>query len=202
MAESIALKGMPKEKKLKYILDTTYACLAEVGSNNITLDLIAEHAGVSKGTLSYYFKSKEELIVQTLSYLGERYIKTVSLSKAKTDDPRQQLLLEVETLWEFYLNEPDLMIVYYDLWSQGFYNARYRKATAEIYSEYRELFSEPVRQILIEKNDYSEEHVEVHSSLVAGVIKGVAQEFLLNPGAVDSARLLRGLKESVLKVCG
>jgi len=202
MAESITLKGMPKEKKLEYLLDITYTSLSEVGSNNITLDLIAEQAGVSKGTLSYYFHNKEELIIQCLKRLANRYVETISESKLGCDDPIQQLLNVVEALWQLYLREPTVMIVYYDLWSHGFHNNEYKKATADIYLEYREIFVEPVRRILAEKNDHNENHVQVHASLVAGLIKGVAQEFLLNPESVDAKRMLEGLKNSVLKVCG
>jgi AcrR family transcriptional regulator len=202
MAESVALKGMPKEKKLEYLLDITYTILSEVGSNNITLDLIAEQASVSKGTLSYYFHNKEELIIQCLKRLARRYVETVLVGKQDGDDSRQQLLNVVEALWHLYLREPTVMIVYYDLWSHGFYNNQYRKATSDIYLEYRTIFEEPVRGILCEKNDQSEAHVQVHVSLVAGLIKGVAQEFILSPESVDANRMLEGLKNSVLKVCG
>jgi len=55
------------------IIEAAAKCFSERGYTKTTMDKIAEEAGVSKGTLYWYFKSKEELFVE----LKERQISKV-----------------------------------------------------------------------------------------------------------------------------
>jgi AcrR family transcriptional regulator len=48
----------------KKILEAAAKCFSERGYTKTTMDKIAEEAGVSKGTLYWYFKSKEDLFVE------------------------------------------------------------------------------------------------------------------------------------------
>ncbi len=52
------------EPTKKKILDAAAKCFSKWGYAKTTMDKIAEEAGVSKGTLYWYFKSKEELFVE------------------------------------------------------------------------------------------------------------------------------------------
>jgi AcrR family transcriptional regulator len=54
------------------ILDAAEAVIAEHGAGHLTLDAVAEHAGISKGGLLYNFPSKEALLKALLARLLER----------------------------------------------------------------------------------------------------------------------------------
>src|SRR5690606_3761439 len=49
------------------ILDAAEAYVLEVGAANLTMDGVAEKAGVSKGGVLYHFPTKESLLVEMLS---------------------------------------------------------------------------------------------------------------------------------------
>lgn len=61
-------RGRPSSKVR--ILDAALALVAEVGVNRLTLDAVAERAGVSKGGLLYNYSSKDAL----LTAMVERFI--------------------------------------------------------------------------------------------------------------------------------
>ena len=56
----------PKEEKLEKVFNAATKRFGETGYSETTMESIAEEAGVSKGTLYYYFDSKEELFMELL----------------------------------------------------------------------------------------------------------------------------------------
>ena len=68
-------KGLFKASKQRGILEGAVKVMTEKGIENFSMDEVKEEAGVAKGTLYYYFPSKESLvdsaIKATLSPLGE-----------------------------------------------------------------------------------------------------------------------------------
>lgn len=51
-----------KNNKRDLILDTAEKLMMIVSDNDITVNLIAENAGIGKGSVYYYFESKDEII--------------------------------------------------------------------------------------------------------------------------------------------
>lgn len=60
------------------ILDATHAVLSHIGYEQMTMDGVAQHAGVSKPTLYAYFSGKEELSVAAVGRQMDRAIETLS----------------------------------------------------------------------------------------------------------------------------
>ena len=57
----IVLKPLPQEDKRRLILDAARRLLVRRGYQDFVLDELAREAGVAKGTLFLYFRSKDEL---------------------------------------------------------------------------------------------------------------------------------------------
>jgi len=57
----------------KQVINATLECIAENGFEGLTLDTVARKAGVSKGVVSYYFKGKEDLILQSFEAFLDHY---------------------------------------------------------------------------------------------------------------------------------
>lgn len=58
--------GDSRPSKADQILDAVLRVLAREGYGGITIANVAEEAGVSRGLLHYYFKSKEDMLVQLI----------------------------------------------------------------------------------------------------------------------------------------
>ncbi|WP_150275887.1 TetR/AcrR family transcriptional regulator [Paenibacillus tepidiphilus] len=72
------------EEKRKQILHAAFQALAAAGYDAVTLQTIADHAGVSKGVVHYYFASKEAVLVELLEWL------TGKISARETAAVREQ----------------------------------------------------------------------------------------------------------------
>ena len=69
MVEAHAVPGPARDR----ILEAAERVVAEVGAARLTLDVVAQAAGVSKGGLLYHFPSKESL----LGALAQRYVQSM-----------------------------------------------------------------------------------------------------------------------------
>jgi AcrR family transcriptional regulator len=84
MVEAHAVPTPARER----ILESAERVVAEVGAARLTLDLVAQAAGVSKGGLLYHFPSKESL----LGALAQRYVQSMEqcIEAAKCGISEQQ----------------------------------------------------------------------------------------------------------------
>jgi AcrR family transcriptional regulator len=76
------------------IMNATYRALCEQGYASLTMQDIADECDCSKSLLHYHFDTKEELLVELLAHLLDRFQERVS--DADPDDPRDQLVRLVD----------------------------------------------------------------------------------------------------------
>jgi len=53
------------------IIEATLRCIAETGLRNVTIQAVADRAGVSKGIVNHYFENKRDLLLKSFSTLLE-----------------------------------------------------------------------------------------------------------------------------------
>jgi AcrR family transcriptional regulator len=91
-----------KEERAPEILEAALACFAEKGFAGTRMDDIATRAGITKGTIYLYFKSKEELFkALARQSIGER-IAAITAQLQGSDSPAaEQLRFVLTTLGHF-----------------------------------------------------------------------------------------------------
>jgi AcrR family transcriptional regulator len=75
------------------ILAAAHRLMGDKGVDALTMDEIAQAAGVAKGTIYLYFQSKDELIQALLSQVGEALAREVEAVMAKPLSPPEKLQL-------------------------------------------------------------------------------------------------------------
>ena len=55
----------------KRLLESAVTCLSELGWSGVTVSVIAEHAGVSRGATQHYFPTREDLFIAALENMAE-----------------------------------------------------------------------------------------------------------------------------------
>lgn len=55
------------------IYNTAFKLITERGFDNITVDEICMESGVAKGSFYHYFKSKDDIIVETYKIIDQKY---------------------------------------------------------------------------------------------------------------------------------
>jgi AcrR family transcriptional regulator len=82
------------------------------GMDTLTMDEIAQAAGVAKGTIYLYFQSKDELIQALLSQVGEAMVLDLEYILARPDSPPKKLQQVANLLLNYVDRESVLFPVY------------------------------------------------------------------------------------------
>jgi AcrR family transcriptional regulator len=98
--------------RTREILAAARRLMEQKGADALTMDEIAQAAGVAKGTIYLYFQSKDELIQALLSQVGEAISLDLESILAKPDPPPEKLRQVVNMLLNYVDRESALFPVY------------------------------------------------------------------------------------------
>lgn len=79
------------EEKRKQILYAAFEAVAEHGYDSVTLQTIADHAGVSKGVVHYYFDNKEAVLTDLLDWLTAKIYEKEQAAVSQAQGASQML---------------------------------------------------------------------------------------------------------------
>jgi AcrR family transcriptional regulator len=99
------LSSEEKYEKKKNIAKSTCTLFVKKGYVNITISEIAKVAGVGKGTIYQYFKSKEEIVFELMGCLQDDYDEKLD-KKLKSDISAKQ---KVISLFDIYFSDDDVV---------------------------------------------------------------------------------------------
>ena len=68
-------KILPKAQRRQQLIEATIACIARYGLASTTMRMVTREAGLSVGIANLHFKTKENLLRETLRYVAEEYHK-------------------------------------------------------------------------------------------------------------------------------
>jgi TetR/AcrR family transcriptional regulator, transcriptional repressor of bet genes len=80
-----------EEKKRKEIIFATLEIIADDGFDALTIDTIAKKAGCAHGIINYYFKTKDNLVVESFRYFLEYYNEKIK-KDIKTDMDETEIM--------------------------------------------------------------------------------------------------------------
>ena len=64
---------LPKAERRQQLIDATIRCIARHGLSAVTMQMVTRDAGLSVGIANLHFKSKDNLLKETLRYVAEEY---------------------------------------------------------------------------------------------------------------------------------
>lgn len=77
-------------------INAALECICEFGIDKTTLDMVAAKAGFSKGIIAYYFKSKKQLMMESLKAFLASYKLKISSSITQDMQPLQMVKAVVD----------------------------------------------------------------------------------------------------------
>ena len=94
------------------ILSAAAAVFAAKGYHDAQISDIAEAAEVSRASVYALFASKQELYTEVISTAAKTIDEVVRVAVERLDDPAEQLLCVIDTLFECYESNLDLLRIY------------------------------------------------------------------------------------------
>ncbi len=84
-----------KSTTRRLILEAVVTCIEKYGIDKVTTRKIADEAGTNIASINYYFRSKDELIAETLSMTITHMMEDVAMAIDDSSQPFEQILSNV-----------------------------------------------------------------------------------------------------------
>jgi AcrR family transcriptional regulator len=171
-------------ERRKQILDAACTVIAKNGLQDLRLLEVAAVAGVSSGTIHYYFDTKKELITAAFEY---NFKHSLERRKWLRDETREPLELLGEIV-ESYLPTRGVSLrawrVWANLWAEGIRDPALRKINEELYDQWRELVRNTIAAAQ-RAGTAREGDPELLANMLIGMLDGLAMQVLLHAKAMS-----------------
>lgn len=175
---------MHKNRSEKYhnILKSAGAVFADLGFYKATISQIAAQAGVADGTLYLYFKNKDDILYQYISYKSEQVFKQmhVEVEKGKTAEEKLRFLIRCH-LDEFQ-KDKNMAVIFM---SEVRYLRDIESQIKDISKMYLDLLSEIIEQGQIEGSMRQDLFVGLVKRFILGAVEGVISTWVSADGRYE-----------------
>ncbi len=160
------------------IMDASLRTMAQTGCANATMEDIARAAGLSKGGLAHYYKSKNELFVAVFETFFERIFIRSRITMDKTEGPLEKLLCFG---FLFDLDDPDTRIGYpilFDCMAIAIHEKEYRRMFGEWVDNWIVLLTSAIR-LGMDQGIFKNMDPDPVARLISAIYQGVATRWYL-----------------------
>jgi AcrR family transcriptional regulator len=171
--------GSLGEIRKEQIFEGALKIISEQGSHNVTLAQIAVAAGLSKGGITYYYASKNDLFKDVFTNF---FIKIFGKGQAGMDqnlDPLQKLL---SFTWLFDENDPLIIHVYpllIETMSLAIHDDEYRQLFHNMVIGWIKLLSAALQEG-VAKKQFEITDIEGSARLISSIYQGIATRWYLD----------------------
>ncbi|MGF1610320.1 MAG: SRPBCC family protein [Kiloniellales bacterium] len=186
--------SVPRGERRRQLVEATIASIAKFGLSNTTLSKVTQIAGLSPGIVSFYFNSKDALLLATLRYVAEEYEQAWNGALIEAGpDPAAQLLAAVEVNFDPQLSDPHRIAVWHAFWSEARAREEYLKLCGDRDAAYYEQ-TLALCQRIIDDGSYRHLDAEAIAHAVEGMIDSAWQSMLFTPENYDRSAALRSCR--------
>ena len=189
----MAPKVVDREKKKREILMAAMRVYAEKGARNARVADVARAAGVGKGTIYEYFRSRDEILIDAFHLVvGDMEREFVGVLQT-SDDPETKLKRITKASFDALLQfPPDMVEIYLDFWAEGI---RQGNAAGRLGINLKVMYEQfrTIVQTILDDGVAAGVFRQMNSRLVAstlmGIIDGLQLQFIIDRKAFDQSRI-------------
>ena len=149
------------EETRNHILKCTISTLSSVGLSHLTLDKVAQNAGVSRGLVVFHFKSKHLLLVEVLEMLGAIFNSGWQAVKNNTHSTLIEKLFQlVRYDIDFAYSHSECISAWVAFWGESKGNALYHEFGTPRDLRYAAELEDIIYQIVSEQK---QQHRDAHA---------------------------------------
>ncbi len=126
------------------LIRSAYRLFSEKGVHGVPLEEIAENAGLSKGLILYYFKTKENLVLATMSWALDATAERVRQAMAGAATPEGQVLAMIDGIWSGAETNRRFYLLYLDLAGHAARLHQFTQLSATFHSLVNGLYAEVI----------------------------------------------------------
>ena len=183
-------------KRRAEIIEATFFCIALKGYSKITMQDIADSAGVSKGVIHYYFRNKEELFLSVFEKLIGDLDAHIARRVEQVETPPEQIRAIITAVFEKIRGNKKFQIVLLDFWAHSTRNATLKKANSNQYGRYRHIAKKIIADGIKQGYFRNCDPGQVASALI-GLIEGLLIQWVADEKAFALTRAQKLTEEII-----
>lgn len=157
-----------KDRRRREIIAATIDAIYRRGIGDTRLADVAQTAGVSYGVVSFYFKSKEALLLETMNHVALEYEAALRAAAAEpAESAMARLLNVVDVNFDRRVADPRKTAVWVAIWAHSTVAPSMRRRSCELQDDYIRLTEPICRQLVAEAGNRSIAPREIAAALCA-----------------------------------
>ena len=188
--------------KKSEIINALFKCLYESGVSGITMRQIAQEANINLGSLHYYFRSKENLLIEFNKAVFTRFIEDVKARYEPFDSPEKKLDAFFYGGRDFVLAQKELFVVLIDVWSISVRNPEMQETFSALYRDLANVMDEILEEGE-EKGVFNKVPKQTLSRLYVSFVEGTGLNWHMARGMFDVegqfSIMIGSLKEMIIR---
>ncbi len=179
----------------KQIVEAAVSVIAEKGLQNCSLSEIEKRAGMCRGQLTYYFPTKEEILLAVFDHL-------LQLIHERANGHFSGGQVPANPGWErfeYFLSllvlqppaSPEFHSLQYTFLSQIGHREDFRRRLADLYEEWRGAIAEDCQAALTSRPGGGRVSGRTVATLVQAILHGLAMQRAADPKSYDSEEMLK-----------
>ncbi|MDG1310977.1 MAG: GNAT family N-acetyltransferase [Porticoccaceae bacterium] len=161
------------QERRRLLIDATITAIAEFGLSKLTLAKISSIAGLTAGTVNFYFDSKETLLLETLNFVSEEFDRgVVQAIKQAGPDPVKRLAAIIDASLDPEITEHRKMAVWHAFDSESRGREDYQRIRGTLDQQNFKLILSLCEQIIRQAN----KQAEINARAIANAISGITDE--------------------------
>ena len=137
--------SIPADRQVE-LIRSAYRLFSEKGVHRVPLEEIAEQAGLSKGLVLYYFKTKENLVLATMRWALDTTAERVRQAMAGAGTPEGRVLAMIEGIWSGAETNRRFYLLYLDLAGHAARLHQFTELSATFHAVVNGLYAEVITQ--------------------------------------------------------
>jgi len=185
------------------LIKATYQVVSKKGYYDFTIRDIAQKAELSTGLVHYYFKNKQDLLLNLIKDMNRNLVDFLNRDLEKCgDNPVEMLKVFLTQAFQIVSGNKDYIYIVIDFWTQINRNKRIHEANKRLFKSYRDQCSSILKKG-VEKGVFVEMDTEYVTAVIISMIQGMIIQHIIDPEAFDyddyTNRIIDKMNELVLK---
>jgi TetR/AcrR family transcriptional repressor of bet genes len=174
-----------RETRRQQLIQATIKCIAKRGISSTTLGEVARQAGLSQGIVNLHFKSKDNLLNETLRHLADEYKTLFEKTLDKSGPgPADKLLALMELDLKPAVCDPRKLAVWFAFWGEAKAVPTYQKICDAYDQGYDEVISSLCEQIIVD-GAYEQVDARTVTEALSSMTDGLWQSCLISGKSWD-----------------
>jgi TetR/AcrR family transcriptional regulator, fatty acid metabolism regulator protein len=187
------------EMRRAQLIRAAYKVVSRKGYYNFTIKDIAKESGLSSGLVHYYFKDKQDLLLNLLKDINLNIKSYLNKELIRSQSPLNKLIAYMDQAFNLAEKEKEYFYVLIDFWTQTKHNPRMRQANNRLLQSYRDECAAIVREG-ISTGIFREVDVAFTATTIVSVIQGTIVQYVLDNEAFNYEKYTTMIKDYIATI--